>query len=104
MGTVSWQREAWEAQVAAAGLRPGQVVTALALAGVADEQGVAVPGLSWLAETSRCSASTAYSRVIALLIAGLLERDGKALRATGGDHRRARQTCRYRLVIPGAPD
>ena len=82
--TVTWQREDWETRVEAAGLHPGARDTAMALADVADEKGVAEPGLLWLAEASRCSVSTAYQRVVRLLSAGWIERDGKSYVKPGG--------------------
>ena len=95
---MTWQREDWETRVAADGLHPGAVLTALALAAAADDEGVAVPGLLDLAEASGCSVSTAYQRVVRLLSAGWIERDGKSYVKPGGP------LCRYRLVTPDLVD
>ena len=95
MGTVTWQREAWEQRVAVAGLRPGVMVTALALSLLADDEGLAVPGVARLAEISHCSRDTAHRRLKLLEAKGFAERQG---RVSGVLPRRA--VIRWQLTVP----
>ena len=90
----AWSRAEWQLRVKAAGLHPGVLATALALASGADDQGVASLGNSKLAGLSQCSPATVSSRLFRLRLEGLIAREGIA---RGGMRS-------YRLVIPATPD
>ncbi len=91
----TWDRVAWEQRVNAAGLPPGGVGIALALARHADDQGVAAPGAVRLASLSGCDLGTVSARLLRLRTAGLI------IRTRGGG---SAGMARYRLVIPVTPD
>lgn len=90
----TWDRAAWEQHLKAAGLHPGVLATALALASQADSQGVAALGNSKLAALSGCTPGTVSGRLFRLRLEGLIRREGIA---RGGMRS-------YRLVVPITPD
>lgn len=96
---TTWPRIEWEQRVADAGLSAGAMITAQALARLADDEGMADPGLVRLARDSRCSLDTAHRRLMRLERAGLARRLG---RRKGVLPRRA--VIRWQLTVPATAD
>lgn len=91
----AWDKTLWQTHLLSSGLGEGTITTGLAYSTKADQFGNVVVTLPKLAEISKCSLSTVYSRTVKLVAAGYVARVGRRSGRYGGPVRK------YLLMIPG---